>query len=513
MALSARMALAEGFLSAFARLPSQQQRKVTTMLSKFAADPTSPGLNFERVHQALSPNVRSVRLGKGYRAILQQAPHGNEHLLLWADKHDQAYEWATRHRCDINPETGALQIYRPVHEQRPIHQGPQPVRPPGPTGPFAVLKHRQLVRLGVPDAMVDEIHSCQGDGEEIIDSMRDRLPREAYEGLFYFLAGESYEDILREREISEEHVDTSDFAKALQRRESLARFTIVDNQRDLEAMLNAPLEKWRVFLHPTQRQIANRDWNGPVRVLGAAGTGKTVVAMHRARWLARQGRSKARILFVTFNRNLANDIRQKSATDLQRTGNAPDRCEEPRRVGLRVLKRHGYGFKITFQLDTEAWSEALSDRPGDLALPQGFYEAEWNQVVQANGVQTLADYKRVSRVGRGTPLYRSARVKVWRVFERYQQLLAAKGLRTRDDAYQDAMDLIEHSSEGPPYSGVIVDEAQDLSAQGSASSAVSPRPARTISSSPATATSGSMGRRLSWGAAESTSVAVPESCA
>ena len=466
MALSARMALAEGFLSAFARLPSQQQRKVTTMLSRFAADPTSPGLNFERVHHALSPNVRSVRLGRGYRAILQQAPRGNEHLLLWADKHDEAYEWATRHRCDINPETGALQIYRPAHEQRPRHQGPQPVRPSGPTGPFAVLKRRQLVRLGVPDAMVDEIHSSRGDGEDIIDSMRDRLPREGYEGLFYFLAGDSYEDILRERETSEEDVDTSDFAKALQRRESLARFTIVDNQRDLEAMLNAPLEKWRVFLHPTQRQIANRDWNGPVRVLGAAGTGKTVVAMHRARWLARQGRSEAKILFVTFNRNLANDIRQ----------NLRQICSEQEMDRIDVknldawvygfLKRHGYGFSITYQLDPESWSEALSDRPGDLTLPQGFYEAEWNQVVQANGVQTLTDYKRVSRVGRGAPLYRSVRVKVWRVFERYQQLLAAKGLRTRDDAYQDTMDLIERSPEGPPFSSVIVDEAQDLSAQG-----------------------------------------------
>ncbi len=465
MAIAGQMALAEGFLGAFARLPSQQQRKVTSMLAKFRADSTSTGLNFERVQKALSPNVRSIRLGKGYRAILQQAPRGDGHLLLWADKHDEAYKWAARHRCDINPETGALQIYIPaVEPPQPPHK-PSPAQPSGPPGPFAALKRRQLVRLGVPEVMVGELHAAQGDGEEFLESIRPRLPREAYEGLFFYLAGTSYEDILREREISDEPVDTSDFAKALQHRESQARFSMVDNQRDLEAMLNAPLEKWRVFLHPSQRQISNRHWNGPVRVLGAAGTGKTVVAMHRARWLARRCQPNERILFVTFNRNLAKDIRQnlrQICTD-----------EEMGRIDVRnldawtyaFLKRHRYGLRIIFKQDNQAWKEALSQRPTDLDLPHGFYEAELERVVQANGVQTLAGYKRVSRVGRGTPLHRSARVKVWRVFETYQQLLAASGLRARDDAYQDAIDLIRNAPEGPPYSSVIVDEAQDLGPQ------------------------------------------------
>ncbi|MDE0102343.1 MAG: AAA family ATPase [Bryobacterales bacterium] len=465
MAIAGQLALAEGFLSAFARLPAQQQRRVSAMLVKFRADPTSTGLNFERVRQALSPNVRSIRLGKGYRAILQQAPRGDGHLLLWADKHDEAYKWAARHRCDINPETGALQIYSPSVPHPP--QGPQasPPQTVQPTGPFAALKSRQLVRLGVPEAMVGELHAAQGDAEDFLESIKPRLPREAYEGLFYFLAGTSYEDILRERETSDDPVDTSDFVNALQRRESQARFRFVDSQRDLEAMLNAPLEKWRVFLHPTQQQIANRDWNGPVRVLGAAGTGKTVVAMHRARWLARKCQPEERILFVTFNRNLAKDIRQnlrQICTD-----------EEMGRINVQnldawtyaFLKRHEYEFRITFKRDQQAWEEALSQQPADLALPRGFYEAELERVVQANGVQTLAGYKRVSRVGRGTPLHRSARVKVWKVFETYQQVLAANGLRARDDAYQDAIDLIREGPQGPPFLSVIVDEAQDLGPQ------------------------------------------------
>ena len=77
-------------------------------------------------------------------------------------------------------------------------------------------------------------------------------------------------------------VDTDDFETALERDASKRRFVVVDNDTALEAMLDAPLDKWRVFLHPSQRKLVYRSWNGPVRVLGGAGTGKTVVAMHRA---------------------------------------------------------------------------------------------------------------------------------------------------------------------------------------------------------------------------------------
>lgn len=463
MALSGRLAMAEGFLTAFARLPSPQQRKVSRLLSKFTTDSTSKGLNFEKVKFVSSSKVRSVRIGRGYRAILQQAPRGNQFLLLWADKHDEAYEWAARHRCDINPETGALQIYSPAAQSAPAPQDQSVREPVRPTGPFAALKRRELMRLGVPEAMVPELHSSEDSGEKLVERMKGRLPREAYEGLFYYICGESYENILRQREISEEPVDTDDFAKALERRDSLAGFTVVGNQRDLEAMLNAPLEKWRVFLHPTQRQVACRDWNGPLRLLGAAGTGKTVVAMHRARWLARQS-TDARVLFVTYNRNLARDIGQNLR---QICGDDDlDRIEVKNldRWTYAFLKKGEYDFRITYQRDANAWQSALSVRPEDLGLPESFYESEWEQVVQAHGIQSLPGYKRVSRVGRGTPLRRSARARVWEVFKKYRETLTAKGLRTSDDAYQDAIELIKSSGDAP-YTSVVVDEAQDLSYQ------------------------------------------------
>ena len=150
---------------------------------------------------------------------------------------------------------------------------------------FRALKDRELARLGVPPAMLAEVRAVRG--EKDLDAMQARLPVEAWEALFLYLAGETYERLVLEREAPAEPVDTGDFAKALERDESRARFIVVEDELELEAMLNAPLERWRVFLHPSQRRLVERRWNGPVRVLGGAGTGKTVVAMHRARRLAR----------------------------------------------------------------------------------------------------------------------------------------------------------------------------------------------------------------------------------
>ena len=59
------------------------------------------------------------------------------------------------------------------------------------------------------------------------------------------------------------------------------------NVEELQRALDFPWEKWTVFLHPEQRQWVERDYAGPARVSGSAGTGKTIVALHRAVHLAR----------------------------------------------------------------------------------------------------------------------------------------------------------------------------------------------------------------------------------
>ena len=468
-----QIAMSADFLSAFAQLPGRQQRSVRALITKFNANPTSTGLNYERIHGAREAGIRSLRIDGGYRAIVLQPAAGNVHLLLWADKHDEAYAWAERHECRINPETGALQVYEPQSAElsgelsAPPPGAAPPAVEPKRTGAFDDLRDRQLVRLGVPEAMLPEVRAAGSETD--LDALQERLPVEAYEALFLLLAGESYEALVLEREAPESPVDLDDFGAALGRLDSQARFAIAHDQLELEAMLNAPLERWRVFLHPSQRRLAERRWNGPVRVLGGAGTGKTVVAMHRARWLARQlvrtGADGGRILFTTWTRNLAVDI--EANLRLICTPEEMSRIEVTNlaRWVRGFLEGQRYDFRIEHEQDKESWQRALDLKDAGLEFPDTFYRDEWEQVVLARGVTTEDEYRRVSRVGRGTRLTRAARVKVWRVFEEYRAQLTERGVKELDDAYRDAASLLEAGAAELPYRSVIVDEAQDMSPQ------------------------------------------------
>ena len=243
------MAMSIDFFDAYARLPASQQRSVRTLITRFNADSTTSGLNYERIQGARDRKLRSLRIDGSYRAIISKPEQGNVHMLLWADKHDEAYTWATRHRCDINPETGAIQVYEPdsetpaephaTHNEQSADVGRSvrlaeetEARSPA----FCDLRDRQLTRLGVPTAMLEEVRGVQDDAG--LDAMQARLPVEAYEALFLYLAGETYEKLVADREAPEQ-VDTDDFASALSRVESRTRFVVAEDDLALEAMFNA----------------------------------------------------------------------------------------------------------------------------------------------------------------------------------------------------------------------------------------------------------------------------------
>ena len=465
-----KMAMSADFLTAFAKLPSQQQRAVRAMISRFERDSRASGLNYERIANAKDPNMRSLRIDGGYRAIVLKPAEGSVHMLLWADKHDDAYDWATRRMCSINAETGALQVYQPRHmtEQADEQAPAQPLEGESAShatreeepGIFADLRQRQLVRLGVPAGMVMEVLGIRA--EDDFEELAPRLPEEAYDALYLYMAGETYNQIVLERERPTTPVDTTDFVAALGRDDSRARFIVIEDDLELEEMFNAPLERWRVFLHPSQRRLVERHWNGPVRVLGGAGTGKTVVAMHRARWLAKELPAGERVLFTTFTRNLAADIRNNL-----RAICTPEEMERIEVINLdqwvqRFLRGKRYRFRLTFGRDRQAWREALAEKPTDLTFSDAFYNDEWEQVIQANGVTTREEYLRIPRIGRGTRLNRATRARIWRVFEEYRAQLAERGIMEVSDCYRAAAALLEDDRTGAKFSAVIVDEAQDM---------------------------------------------------
>ena len=454
-----KVALSADVLSCMAGMPQGVQPKVAKFVTQFQADPTRSGIHYEKIRDARDKRMRSVRIDQAYRGIVLVPEKGDVYILLWIDKHDDAYAWARRHKVGIHAETGTLQVFVPDTE--PVEANGKAPETAGRPGAFDGLRDRELMRLGVPEEQLSLVRGVHDELE--LDAIEDRLPQEAYEGLFLYMAGTPYEEIINERE-QVAAVDVNDFSAALQRLSTQSRFYVAEDEVELQRMLNAPLDQWRVFLHPSQRKLATGTKNGPVRVLGGAGTGKTVVAMHRARWLL-ENDPQARILFTTFTHNLAIDIQENL-----RSICSPELMRRVEVVNLdqwvsNYLRRKNYDFRIEYQADNACWKQALDLAPGELGLPDAFYREEWERVVQPQNIETLEAYKQASRAGRGTRLSRRDRIAIWPVFAEYRNLLTANGLREVEDAYADAAALIAGDPAGLPHTSIIVDEAQDMGVQ------------------------------------------------
>lgn len=463
--MKTRIGFSDAFFGALTKLPSNIQAKVNNLILKFQTNPKSSGLNYEKLTGTKDKNMRSIRVDQAYRIILLALEQGNVYLFLWVDYHDDAYDWAARHQCKINANTGSLQLY--ATDVRETNTGTE-VNTDQSNKAFKELKDKHLLKFGVPDDQIKFVRTIET--ELGLDQLQTILPPEAYEALYFFLAGDSYEDILAERDLKEAQLfDVTNFADALDRAQTMAHFAVPGNDQELSEILNAPMEKWRVFLHPSQRKLAEGKKNGAVRVLGGAGTGKTVVALHRAKWLAENlTQPTDKILFTTFTRNLAVDIANNLASIC-----SPSIQENIEVVNLdrwvqNFLRQQSYDYRVVFNnYDLlEYWHKAISERPANIGFPDSFFKEEWQRVIQPQGVKTIDDYKRASRIGRGTRLTRSQRMAIWPVFEEYRHQLNRARLKETDDAYRDAAELIRNNPKLTlPYTSIIVDEAQDMGSQ------------------------------------------------
>lgn len=466
------VAIFDAFLESFARIPRAQQKKVNDFIRKFRADPTAASINYEKIHSFVDPNLRTVRIGDDYRAIVRKPDRGNVFLLLWVDHHDEAMAWARQKRVAVHPETGSLQVYTlatPAPEGVPAAMPERTAAPEAPRAAaplFAVFSDLELRSVGVPEPLVPAVRAVLT--ERDLDRLLGTLPAEAWEALCFLAEGDSLDEVRRALGISAPAAAVANVDEALTLDATRRSFVVVTDDDALAAMLDAPLERWRVFLHPSQRKLVERRWDGPARVLGGAGTGKTVVAMHRAAWLLTKvfTGDDDRLLFTTFTRNLALDIRHNLAALLP---SAALRRVEVVHIDKWVtdfLHGRGYRYEIDYWQPgqgrmAELWKQALDLSPG--LFVDTFYREEWEYVVQPQGCMSADDYVRAKRKGRGQALSREQRRAIWPVFQEYRNLLEEHGLRESVDAMRDAASLLERPDAVLGYRAILVDEAQDMS--------------------------------------------------
>jgi len=461
-----KIAIHDGFLDSLLELPRPIQHKTKILLRKLQRNPNAPGLHLEKIQD--TGNLYSVRIDQTYRGVLARSREQGSVVIPHVDSHDDAYAWARRHRAGVNPDSGIFEVMRSNPQPAAAAASREPAEAAGTPigGLFEGLRDRNLRKLNISDDLIPLARSITDEDE--FAAVADRFPLEAHTAVEMLLAGYTYQEALDELHTPATDVDADDIDAVLDFG-SQGRLWVVDNEEELKRMLDAPQEKWRVFLHPSQRRLVDRDWNGPVRVLGGAGTGKTVVAMHRAKWLARHRaqQTDGKVLFLTFTANLAADLR-RNLEDLVTHEEDLARVEVVHldQWVYRFLNQHNFPQRIVYDHHDsgrqQAWDEALKAADPDLALEPEFYKEEWSKVVLAQGVLSRNEYLHAFRKGRGTPVTRPKRARIWQVFEAYRAHLAANGLIEKEDAYRAARHLVDANTGQLPYVSVIVDEAQDL---------------------------------------------------
>lgn len=470
------------FQNSYDELDGSVKARVLNFIMKLQQDPDAAGLDLKRPKGAGSKHVRTARVTDNYRAVLVNAGAEDDNgrmYLVAVKKHDDAYKFAETLTLQVNEKTGAAELYDPIalgaamDNARASSSGEGDAKPLMPSS----VSQADLERFGVAKDVAAELK--QVTTEDALERLVVALPASQGNAVLDLAFGKDPQDVWNDLVIEEPGpIDVNDLEAALRRPLSRLSFTSVDsdNAEELRAVLEGDFAKWRVWLHPLQRKLATHaGWNGPFRVTGGAGTGKTVTAIHRARFLGRRlgesdADSKVKVLFTTFTRNLAQTIEGQL---IQLAG--PSVTDRVHVVNIDALARRivsathsGRSFANSTKIASfthieQLWRTAARSCRG--AWEPGFLNDEWSEVVLGNAIADEAGYLRVPRSGRSLRLSRPQRADVWTAIEQFQVLMRAQNLTTFTELASRAASALESDAavrDQLGYRHAVIDEAQDL---------------------------------------------------
>lgn len=444
--------IADTFTDSLATLTGEEQKAVKTTAFDLQLNLASPGMSFHKIDQAKDKNFWSVRVSRDIRIIVHKSE--SSLLLCYVNHHDKAYDWAERRRLEVHPTTGAAQLVEVRETVKeiyvPVYVQIEAQLPNAKPKLFVNIKDEVLLSYGIPSEWLNDVKQATEDNLLILT---DHLPTEAGEALLEIATGsipQKIQLILQDKDPFN-HPDAQ------------RRFRTMNNIEELERALEFPWDKWAVFLHPSQRQLVERDYSGPARVSGSAGTGKTVVALHRAVFLARSN-PNARVLFTTFSSILANSLRIKLRRLISNEPQLAERLEicQINEIGVRLFKANISTPKIasTSEISTllnKASSEALPHK-----FSHNFLLSEFEQVVDAWQLNAWEDYRDVKRLGRKTKLHEQQRSILWSIFSKVNEQLKNENSLTYAAMFTKLADFISQNKI-IPFEYAVVDESQDIS--------------------------------------------------
>lgn len=436
--------IASQLFSSLAQLPGNEQARVIEFINTFQQNPANPGVSLERVTRAHSKGVWSGRVSRDLRAILHK--DGDTWAILYVAHHDPAYEWAERREIGRHSVTGALQIVESVETVREVERVIEVLVQPEAPPQFEAHADDYLLSLGVPDSWLPTLRRVRDDDQLLV--LCDKLPEDVAERLLAVAAGDFVtppDPVAVDRPV----IDATDTRR---------RFFLVEDAGGLAAALEAPMERWIAFLHPSQRSLVERQFNGPSKVSGSAGTGKTVVAMHRARHLARQNE---RVLLTSYVTTLCENIER----------NLGMLCTPSELEAITVSTVHKQALAIVRQFEPRVRPASEDDVWGlidSLRIrhtpehDKSFVQSEWDNVVRVQGISSWDEYRSARRSGRGRGLAVKERKLLWKVFGGTLEGLESRSLLDWPGLCRRAEELLAAGRATSPHTAVIVDEVQDL---------------------------------------------------
>jgi len=442
--------IADTFTESLGRLTGQEQKAVKNSAFDLQVNPANPGLRFHKLEKVKDPNFWSVSANMDLRIIVHKTAQSL--LLCYVNHHDKAYEWAARRKLETHPTTGAAQLVElretvkeitvPVYKQEATYPAALP-------RPYAQIADGALLAYGVPQDWLADVK--QADEDSILD-IAVYLPAEAAEALLEIATGGTPQ-VPQPLPAGASPFDHPD---------ALRRFRVMSNVDELKLALEYPWDKWTIFLHPAQHELVEKNFSGPARVSGSAGTGKTIVALHRAVYLARNN-PDARVLLTTFSDLLANALRDKLKRLISEELRLGERLEvySFREIGLRQYTANFGRPRLASEEEIKGFIQQASARHRS-TYSQRFLLNEWCHVVDAWQLDTWEGYRDVKRLGRKTRLSEEKRQHLWKVYSDVKAALKNAGLMTEAEMFTRLAEKFASNSR-PVFDYAIVDEAQDIS--------------------------------------------------
>ena len=466
----------QGFFEAKQRLTQAEQRLVNSTILELTENPKGQGTNLHRVDKAKDKNLWSCRVNQDIRIILHQ--QNGRMTLLYVDHHDDAYSWAMNRVLKFDERSKTWIVVHMREETVVIRKEVQ--APPEAKRPFKSFTDTALSECGVHPGDYDSVRQATEDTvfelglrDSVLQELMDRLTLAAPATAGYGAKEAEPQPETADAAVSVTEPVFHSFNKSVQLNTEpesqepappvvFGSILRVNSQEQLEAVLSGSWEKWQSFLHPDQQAIVDAHYEGPVRISGSAGTGKTIVALHRVSHLLRVA-DDTRVLLATISPALAGFLHarlRKLLADKPRLGERVEVCALDD-YAQRLYRIHLGEFQLADRAQVSEWITEACKASGDPKLKPLFLQNEWDDVIDAQQLATLELYQGAERLGRKVRLSAERKAALWSVFAQVWSKLQAGGLLTQAGVYHRLNAHLE-TLRASPVEHVVVDECQDL---------------------------------------------------